>query len=160
MRRFREGVELIKALWTQPQVDYRGSIYQLEGGTMAPKPVQKPHPPIWLGGGHPDALRRAAAIADGWMGAGGSSNADFARCVPILQRTREGRRDPKTFPISKRVFLSVHERPEVARAELHRWFTVVYHNPDGADASGVHGTPEQVRERWKSWSRRAPITSC
>ena len=37
--------------------------------------------------------------------------------------------------------------PEVARAELHRWFTEVYHNPAGTDASGIHGTPEQVRER-------------
>jgi alkanesulfonate monooxygenase SsuD/methylene tetrahydromethanopterin reductase-like flavin-dependent oxidoreductase (luciferase family) len=43
--------------------------------------------------------------------------------------------------------MSVHERPEVARAELHRWFSVVYRNPDGTDASGIHGTPEQVRER-------------
>ena len=43
--------------------------------------------------------------------------------------------------------MSVHDRPDVARAELHRWFSVVYRNPDGADASGVHGTPEQVRER-------------
>ncbi|MBI3325966.1 MAG: hypothetical protein HYZ81_04585 [Nitrospinae bacterium] len=43
--------------------------------------------------------------------------------------------------------MSVHERPDVARAELHRWFSVVYHNPDGTDASGVHGTPAQVRER-------------
>jgi probable F420-dependent oxidoreductase len=68
VRRFREGVELIKALWTEPQVNYRGEFFQLEGGTMAPKPVQKPHPPIWLGGTHPDAVRRAAAIADGWMG--------------------------------------------------------------------------------------------
>jgi len=45
------------------------------------------------------------------------------------------------------VFLAVHERPDVARAVLHRWFSTVYHNPDGTDASGVHGTPEQVRER-------------
>ena len=45
------------------------------------------------------------------------------------------------------MFLSVHERPDVARAELHRWFSVVYHNPDGTDASGIHGTPEQVREQ-------------
>src|SRR5216683_6315591 len=81
VRRFREGVELIKALWTEPKVNYRGSIFQLEGGTMAPKPVQKPHPPIWLGGGHPDAIRRAAVIADGWMGSGGSSTATFARSV-------------------------------------------------------------------------------
>ena len=115
---------------------------------MAPKPVQKPRPPIWMGVGHPDALRRTAAIADGWMGSGGSSNAAFMRSVPLLREALEkAGRDPATFPISKRVFLSVHERPEVARAELHRWFTVVYRNPEGTDASGIHGTPEQVRER-------------
>src|SRR5256885_2186412 len=74
-RRFREGVGLIKGLWTESRVDYRGSIFQRDGGPRAPKPAQKPHPPIWLGGGHPDALRRAAAVADGWMGSGGSSTA-------------------------------------------------------------------------------------
>ena len=148
VRRFREGVELIKALWSEAQVDYRGRIFQLEAGTMAPKPVQKPHPPIWMGVGHPDALRRTATIADGWMGSGGSSNAAFARSVPILREALEqAGRDPVNFPISKRVFVSVDERPEMARAELHRWFTVVYRNPEGTDASGIHGTPEQVRER-------------
>jgi probable F420-dependent oxidoreductase len=148
VRRFREGVELIKALWTEQRVDYRGRIFQLGDGTMAPKPVQKPHPPIWMGVGHPDALRRTAAIADGWMGSGGSSNAAFVRSVPMLREALESAgRDPGHFPISKRVFLSVDERPEVARAELHHWFTVVYRNPEGTDASGIHGTPEQVRER-------------
>ena len=148
VRRFREGVELIKALWTEPVVTYRGSVLQLESGPMTLKPVQKPHPPIWLGGGHPDAIRRAASIADGWMGAGGSSTADFARSVPRLRADLEkAGRDPATFPISKRVFLSVHERADVARAELDRWFSVVYKNPAGTDAAGVRGTPEQVRER-------------
>jgi probable F420-dependent oxidoreductase len=148
VRRFREGVAVIKALWTEPKVNYQGEIFQLEGGTMAPKPVQKPHPPIWMGGAHPDALRRAAIIADGWMGSGGSSTASFSRSVPRVKAALEkAGREPASFPISKRVFLSVHERPDVARAEVHRWFTEVYHNPDGTDASGVHGTPEQVRER-------------
>jgi len=148
IRRFREELELIKALWAEPKVSYRGSIYRLETGAMSPRPVQKPHPPIWFGGGHPDALRRAAQMGDAWMGAGGSSNADFARSVPLLREHLEkARRDPKTFPISKRVFLSVHERADVARTELNRWFTVVYRNPAGTDACGVHGTPEQVRER-------------
>jgi probable F420-dependent oxidoreductase len=148
VRRFLEGVELIKALWTQPEVNYHGSIYQLEHGTMAPKGVQKPHVPIWMGGGHPNALKRAATIADGWMGSGGSSKADFARSLPIMRENLEkAGRDPKSFPLSKRVFLSVHERADVAKSELHHWFTTVYHNPNGADACGVHGTPEQVRER-------------
>jgi hypothetical protein len=52
-----------------------------------------------------------------------------------------------TFPISKRVFLSVYEHPDVARAELRHWFSTVYHNPDGIDASGIHGTPEELRAR-------------
>jgi probable F420-dependent oxidoreductase len=148
VRRLREGVALVKALWTEAKVEYRGSIFRLEGGTMALKPVQKPHPPIWLGGDHPDAVRRAASLADGWMGAGGASKASFARSVPILREALEkAGRDPATFPISKRVFLAVAERPEVARAELHRWFSIVYRNPEGTDAAGVHGTPAQVRER-------------
>ena len=46
-----------------------------------------------------------------------------------------------------RVFLSVHERTDTAKAELHHWFTTVYHNPKGAENCGVYGTPEQVRER-------------
>jgi alkanesulfonate monooxygenase SsuD/methylene tetrahydromethanopterin reductase-like flavin-dependent oxidoreductase (luciferase family) len=79
VRRFREEVELIKALWTQQRVTYRGRFYQLEDATMAPKPVQLPHPPIWMGVGHPDAVRRAAALADGWMGSGGSSIEAFGR---------------------------------------------------------------------------------
>jgi probable F420-dependent oxidoreductase len=148
VRRFREAVELMKALWTEPQVSYHGQIFQLEDGTMGPKPVQKPHPPVWLGGGHPDALRRAAAIADGWMGAGGSSNAAFAKSVPLVRAAlEEAGRDVASFPISKRVFLSVHERPQVAQAEVHRWFSVVYRNPALTTEGGVYGTPVQVREQ-------------
>ena len=148
VRRFREGVELIKALWTGAAVDYRGEIFRLQGRAIPLKPVQTPRPPIWLGGDHPDAVRRAAVMADGWMGSGGSSIATFGKSIPILRAELEKqKRDPAMFPISKRVFLSVHERADVARAEVDRWFTTVYHNPAGADASGVHGTPEQVRER-------------
>jgi probable F420-dependent oxidoreductase len=148
VRRFQEGVALIKALWTERTVDYQGSLYRLDGVTMAPKPVQRPHPPIWLGVGHPDALKRTAAIADGWMGSGGSSTAAFARSVPLLKAALEQKgRDPARFPISKRVFLSIDDNPQAARALLDRWFTEVYRNPAGTDASGVHGTPEVVRER-------------
>ena len=74
------------------------SIYRLDGDAMVLKPVQKPHPPIWIGGDHPDAVRRAAALADGWMGSGGSSKADFAKSVPILRAELEKvGRDPRRF---------------------------------------------------------------
>jgi alkanesulfonate monooxygenase SsuD/methylene tetrahydromethanopterin reductase-like flavin-dependent oxidoreductase (luciferase family) len=148
VRRFREGVQLIRALWSGPQAHYRGRIYTLEGYGSGLTPVQRPHPPIWMGVGHADAIARAAALADGWMGSGGSSIADFARSAPLLKRALEAAgRDPASYPVSKRVFLAIDERPEVARAELHRWFTTVYRNPAGTEASGIHGTPGIVRER-------------
>jgi probable F420-dependent oxidoreductase len=147
VRRFREELEVIRALWSQNEVTYHGRFYQLDGATMSPKPVQKPLP-IWMGVGHPNAIRRAGLLADGWMGSGGSSIAEFGRSVPLLREAlAEAGRDAGSFPISKRIFMAVDERPEVARAELNRWFTEVYHNPPGTDASGIHGTPEQVREK-------------
>ncbi len=146
--RFREEVALIKALWTQDKTNFHGRFYNIDNEMMQPKPVQKPHLPLWMGVGHPNAVRRTAELADGWMGAGGSSIAEFARSVPILKEALTARgRDPTTFPISKRIFMAVDDNPAVARRELNRWFTEVYHNPPGTDASGIHGTPEQVRAR-------------
>jgi alkanesulfonate monooxygenase SsuD/methylene tetrahydromethanopterin reductase-like flavin-dependent oxidoreductase (luciferase family) len=82
------------------------------------------------------------------MGAGGSSAASFAQAVPQLHAALvEAGRDPAGFPISKRVFLSVHERHEVARAEVERWFTEAYRNPALTDAGGVFGTPDEVGEQ-------------
>jgi alkanesulfonate monooxygenase SsuD/methylene tetrahydromethanopterin reductase-like flavin-dependent oxidoreductase (luciferase family) len=148
VRRFREGVEVVKALWTRPQVDYAGSIYRLEKAQMVLKPVQKPYPPIWLGGDHPDAVRRAAALGDAWIGSGGSDSALFVKCVPILRAELEKLgRDPTAFPISKRVFVAVDERVERARSELRHFFGTVYRGADRAETAGVYGTPEQVRER-------------
>jgi probable F420-dependent oxidoreductase len=156
VRRFREAVALIRALWTEPQVEYRGRIYRLEDAGIVLRPVQKPHPPIWLGVGHPDALKRAAELGDGWMGSGGSSKAEFIRSAPVLrQALEEAGRNPATYPISKRVFIAVDERAERAHADLHRWFTEVYHNPPGTEASGIHGTPEQVREQLEALASAA-----
>lgn len=146
--RLREGIALVKALWTQPKVDFQGSIYRLENAGMVIKPVQKPHPPLWLGGDHPDAVRRAAALGDGWMSAGGARTDVFAKSVQLLRaELAAAGRDPAAFPVSKRVFVSVDARPEVARAELSHWFETVYRNPAGVDACGIHGTPEVVRDQ-------------
>jgi probable F420-dependent oxidoreductase len=147
LTRFREELAVIRSLWSEQKTSFHGRFYNLDDESMSPKPVQR-RMPIWMGVGHPNAVRRSAKLADGWMGSGGSSIAAFSRSVPILRAAlEETGRDPASFPISKRVFMAVDECPDVARAELHRWFAEVYHNPEGTDASGIHGTPERVRER-------------
>jgi probable F420-dependent oxidoreductase len=145
--RFREQIGLIRALWTQEKVTHDGRFYHLHDARLGIQPRQK-QLPIWMGVGHPDAIRRSASLADGWMGAGGSTTDDFRKAVPLLREALEkAGRDPSKFPISKRIFINVDEKPETARTELNRWYTEVYHNPPGTDSSGIHGTPEQVRER-------------
>ena len=97
---------------------------------------------------HVDAIGKGRRGNLRSMGSGGSSIAHFGQSAVILKEAlAQAGRDPADFPISKRVFMAVDERPEAARAELHHWFTTVYHNPEGTDASGIHGTPEEVRER-------------
>jgi alkanesulfonate monooxygenase SsuD/methylene tetrahydromethanopterin reductase-like flavin-dependent oxidoreductase (luciferase family) len=145
--RFRESLEFIRALWTGEKTTHNGRFYHLENTKLGIKPVQTPLP-VWMGVGHPNAVKRSAVLADGWMGAGGSTIEDFRKSVPILKDALEkAGRDPETFPISKRIFMAVDEKPERARAELLRWYTEVYHNPPGTETSGIYGTPTQVRAR-------------
>ncbi len=62
-----EYLRLFKELWTKEQPEFQGEYYQLSGAGFLPKPVQKPHPPIWVGGHTGAAIRRAAELGDGWM---------------------------------------------------------------------------------------------
>ena len=65
-----EYIRIFKELWTKEDPQYQGRYYQVSGIKFHPKPVQKPHQPIWIGGHSPAALSRAASIGDGWMPAG------------------------------------------------------------------------------------------
>ena len=106
--RFNEGIALMKACWTEREITFDGRIWKLEGAAMEPKPVQKPHPPIWVGGSHPDAMRRAVRIGDGFFGAGSQTTAAFAEQVKIVRaELAERERDPSTFAIAKRVYIHV-----------------------------------------------------
>ena len=66
-RRFEEGLELIKKLWSGDEVEHAGTYFQLEG-TVRPSvlPSQKPRPPIWIGGQSAPAVKRAARLGDAW----------------------------------------------------------------------------------------------
>ena len=117
--RFSEGLELMKALWNDPEVTLDGRFWQLNGAAMEPKPVQRPHPPIWIGGNHPNALRRAARLGDGFFGAGSQSTTQFAQQTPVVREAlAELGRDPTSFRFAKRVYIHVDDDAEQARERL------------------------------------------
>ena len=65
--RMREVVDIVKKLWTQSVTNYDGEFYQIRGAVSLPKPVQKPHPPIWIGSERPRMLMLTAELGDGWI---------------------------------------------------------------------------------------------
>jgi alkanesulfonate monooxygenase SsuD/methylene tetrahydromethanopterin reductase-like flavin-dependent oxidoreductase (luciferase family) len=144
--RFTEGVRLMKTLLTDRKVSFKGRFWQLDDATFEPKPVQKPHPPIWFGGSHPNALRRAVRLGDGFIGAGSVSTAQFADQVRILREllAAEGR-DPATFPLSKRVYIHVDDDARRAETHVMDWFAA-YYGP-GRQPPAVWGPPDECVAR-------------
>ncbi len=67
-KRLDEAVAICKRLWTAETVEHRGEFFEFEPVKFEPKPIQKPHPPIHVGGETQAALRRAARLGDGWLG--------------------------------------------------------------------------------------------
>jgi alkanesulfonate monooxygenase SsuD/methylene tetrahydromethanopterin reductase-like flavin-dependent oxidoreductase (luciferase family) len=140
-RQFVEGLQVMKALWTQPRASFSGEFWRFENIPMEPKPLQKPHPPLWFGAREPVALKRAVRHGDGWIGAGSSSSADFVKQVDEIRRfLDEAKRDPATFAISKRVYLAVDDDHDRAERRLREWFGLRYKNADMATRVSIWGS--------------------
>ncbi|HLH78008.1 MAG TPA: LLM class flavin-dependent oxidoreductase [Candidatus Binataceae bacterium] len=146
-RRFVETIQVLKALWTQPRASVAGQYWNFENVPMEPKPVQRPHPPIWLAARDPMGIRRAVRHGDGWMGAGSSSSSDFVQqAAQMYAELERAGRDPASFPMSKRVYLAVDADRARAEARLRQWFAERYHNAEMAARVALWGTPAQITE--------------
>jgi probable F420-dependent oxidoreductase len=147
--RFTEGVALMKALWTEPEVTFDGKFWQLKDAPMEPKPFQKPHPPLWFGAAGEPALRRAVRLGDGFFGAGSSSTARFAEQVKVVREAlAETGRPSETFPIAKRVYVAIDDGAGQARERMNAALARLYgRRVEAIEAAGVAGTAETcVRE--------------
>jgi hypothetical protein len=127
LERLRETIVILKAMWTKDEVSFEGKYTRLSHAVNFPKPIQEPHPPIWIGGKHPRILDIVAEMADGW------NYWDIEKGI-LEQRTRHLRdecirigRDPKqivkswtgTLPnkaVSCRSTNSVNETQEYLRS--------------------------------------------
>ena len=146
--RFTEGLRLMKRLWTEERVTFDGEFFKLQNASMQPKPLQKPHPPLWFGGHHPNALKRAVELGDGFIGAGSLSTAGFLEEVALLRRLlKDAGRDPASLPLGKRVYIAVDEDRARAGRRLAEWFGAFYGKPELATEVCVWGGPEECVDR-------------
>lgn len=100
-RRMDEYISLVRALWTEEQVTFHGRWFELSGAAFFPKPVQRPHPPLWIGGGSAAALRRVARLGDGWIAVPRSNLEELAEDIRAIRRlAEEAGRDPNAIGVA------------------------------------------------------------
>jgi probable F420-dependent oxidoreductase len=92
----RERILAIKEIWTQSKPKYAGEFVKFDEIMQWPKPAQKPHPPIIIGGGFPHAAKRAIAYGDGWIPIGGSID-PLAVLPQFRQMAKDACRDPDSL---------------------------------------------------------------
>jgi probable F420-dependent oxidoreductase len=103
-----EYIQILRELWTKEWPRFQGRFYSFDEVRFYPKPVQKPHPPIWIGGHTKAAIRRAASLGDGWHPIGlrppaGLYPEEFAKAAADMRAQAEAAgRDPKAITLSFR----------------------------------------------------------
>jgi F420-dependent oxidoreductase-like protein len=96
--RLRESLEVITSLWTRDRTTFDGRYYHFNDAIGNPKPIQKPHPPIWIGAGGPQMMEVVVRFADVWNCAGASTPQEAAEKSRMLDKTSEDTgRDPATI---------------------------------------------------------------
>ncbi len=96
----RERIEAMKVMWTAKEAEYHGEHVDFDPLYMWPKPVQKPHPPIHVGGVFPGGARRAVRYGDGWIPIGGRED-DLEKSIPEFRSmAADAGRDPKSMEVS------------------------------------------------------------
>jgi probable F420-dependent oxidoreductase len=95
-----ERVAMLKAIWTETKPEFQGEFQSFEPMMTWPKPVQKPHPPILVGGAMPHAARRAIAYGDGWIPLGGRGSDILEQLPRFRQLAAEAGRDADSLPVS------------------------------------------------------------
>ena len=102
-RLLRERILAMKAIWTEDEAEFHGEFVNFDKLWAYPKPVQKPHPPIFMGGDGPTTFNRVVEFCDGWMPIAGrpGQEGSLAEKIALLRRqAEEAGRDPQNLPVS------------------------------------------------------------
>ena len=106
-----EFLHVLKAIWTTNPVEFHGNFYQVPKSYIGPKPVQKPHPPIYMAAFAPAALKRLAKFADGWNPVVIPIDGMAQMFGSIKQMAREAGRDPSHMELIIRAHIEITDKP-------------------------------------------------
>jgi probable F420-dependent oxidoreductase len=143
-----EQVQLIKRLWTEDNVTHKGRFYNVENLSIGPKPIQKPHPPIWTGGSAETALKRAGTWANGFI-SGSSAIADFHMTWDkIASYAAAAGRNPNDITKASLAFMAINDDKAKA-VKVVEEYTMRYYGRirTAVEPVSIVGSPEQCIEK-------------
>jgi FMNH2-dependent dimethyl sulfone monooxygenase len=145
IQRAREQIEIIKALWTQPTTNYKGRFYEIINGILEPKPVQKPHPPIWWGGESEKSRELVADLADGWLMNASTLDEAEEKIQDMHKRLDSKCRRKIQYAIPGKIYLG--KTDEEARERLRKLFGDKVDLLNNTLAKGFVGSPNTILEK-------------
>lgn len=108
--RVEDFLRCLETVWTAPIVEYEGPFYRVPRARVEPKPLQRPHPPVLLGGAAESALRRAGRMSDGWISASRADLAHIDRAIGVVRAAAaEAGRDPAALRMVVRGVVKVRD---------------------------------------------------
>jgi probable F420-dependent oxidoreductase len=110
-KRADEMIQALKKIWTTNPVEFQGKYYRIAKSVIGPKPVQNPHPPIYMGAYAAAALKRVALEADGWLPVGIPLSGIRPKFEEIKQMAKNAGRDPATLALIVRANMEIHDTP-------------------------------------------------
>jgi len=111
-KRADEFIAVLKEIWTADPAEFHGKYFQLPKSIIHPKPVQKPHPPIYLAAFAPAALKRTARMADGWMPVGVTIDQLRSYSTQLKSLAKEAGRKPDELKVIARYNFSITQQPQ------------------------------------------------
>ena len=110
-KRADESIEVLKKIWTTDPVEFQGKHYRIAKSFIGPKPVQKPHPPMYMAAFTPSAMKRVAAEAHAWLPVGIPLTGIGAMFEAIKNMAKEAGRDPSALELIVTAGVEIHKRP-------------------------------------------------
>ncbi len=131
-KRMEEAVDAIRRLWAEDNVTREGEHFPMNGVTINPKPVQKPGPPIWIGGDTLKGVDRAARIGDAWLTSPRHSKSFIRQAVKVYRERREAMGLPSPPPVFFREMYVAPDRKEAEQEIIDSFERLyqVYHKAD------------------------------
>ncbi len=151
--RVSEAIDVVRALWRDTPASFKGRFTQFDGVSIDPKPVQRPGPPIWVGGRSDAALARAGRQGDGWVSYVVTPERYAQSLTKIRAAAAAHGRSLDGFATAHLTFITVGRDHERARAAWVSRLSQRYAQDFSplADRYGVIGTPEQCAERLEAF---------